>query len=148
MGGLLVGAPALFNLHRSEPALFWAWQVLCGSMLCFVVVVYVGPNLWMHRHFRLSVFADHIECESPHPSFGPSYRIAFSEIQLIERDARGEGDAKWTVVTHAGDRIPLSYNYGNPVSRIVGLLQAARSDLQVRDITWQSERTRRIAQQR
>ena len=89
----------------------------------------------MDGHYRLSVFSDRIECESPHPSFGPSYRIEFREIQFIEHDTRGEGTNMWTVVTQTGDRILISHNYGNPVSRIVGLIQSARPELEVRNVT-------------
>ena len=140
VGGVLLGAPFIFDLHRDSPVFFWVWQVIGGSILCFFVVAYAIPNLRMHGHYTLSVFPDRIECESPHPSFGPSYRIEFREIQFIEHDTRGEGTDNWAVVTNAGDRIPLTPNYGNPVSRIIRLIQTAQPNLEVREPTWQSEK--------
>ena len=141
VGGVLLAAPLFLQIHRDSPVFFWACQVICGVIFCFFVVGYAVPNLRLHGHYRLCVFPDRIECESPHPSFGPSYRIEFREIQFIEHDTRGEGTNIWTIVTQTGDRIFLSHNYGNPVSRIVGLIQSARPELEVRDA---AEAPRRI----
>ena len=148
VGGVLLAAPLFFGAHRDSPAFFWAFQVICGSILCFFVVAYAVPNLRMHGHYRLCVFPDRVECESPHPSFGPSYRIEFREIQFIEHDNSGDGIGNFTVVTNAGDKILISHNYGNPVSRIIRLIQAARPNLEVRQLTWQSKKQQQTAHQR
>src|SRR6185295_10540891 len=88
-GAGLGGGILLTNLRQIDPVFFWTFLAICGTILCLVIVAYVIPNFLMDRRFTIRVFDDHIECDSPHASFGPSYNIAFADIQFLEYEPHG-----------------------------------------------------------
>lgn len=132
--GLVAGVLFLdlhWHLRQEQATFFWMYLAITGIIISLTIFGYVVPNFRMGRRFTIRVFDDHIECESPHPTFGPSYNIAFADISLIEHDMSCDGNS-WTMITQTGDRVSITPNYGNPVGRIVAIIQATRPDIEVR----------------
>jgi hypothetical protein len=141
--GLMLAAGVGMFVYKDHHLLAWFWQrdpwfpwiwmvMVCGigGFLIFGVGV---RTFRMDKQFVLRVFEDRIECESPHHSSGPSFRVAFADLQSLDKDTRE--DTRWAIVTGAGEAFELTINYDNPVDRIVACIRAARPDLEILEIT-------------
>ena len=95
-----------------------------------IALYYVSRNIKMDTYFTVQIFEDRIECECPHPDFGPSFTLMLEEISHVERDRDG-----WCeIVTHKGEVFQVTREYGNPRDQILSTLQSLRPELETKHV--------------
>jgi hypothetical protein len=124
-----------FRGHRVESSP--VNSIFDGVALVFVIVGcvafifgYAIPNIRLNTYFSVRIFEDRIECESPHPNFGPSFALKLEEISHFECD----NDGDWVIVSVSGEVFGVTPNYGNPQPQVLNTLHSLRPDLETKHV--------------
>jgi hypothetical protein len=121
---LAVFLPVVFpDLWDYDRTFVFAWYGLF-AVITPIGIVYGVRNIRSPGTFQCRLSKERLECNVPVPGCGDSFSIAVQEISKIEKVAPlGDGGPRWYVWDHSGRRYALTVNYGNPVERIVALIQ-------------------------
>jgi hypothetical protein len=81
----------------------------------------IAWNLRRRKSFRFVVNSEYVECRSPIPIRGTSFKVPINRIESIHRESVGDGE-KCFLTMIGGEEIEITYWYKNPVQKIISAI--------------------------
>lgn len=110
------------ELSRNDPWFFRIFYLIL-AIVSAVAGFYVFINFRVRGEFVCTLDDEHLECISPVPLCGQSFRVAICDIVKVEKKPSGDSSHTWYLYNREGRRFWLTENYGNPAGAFVALIK-------------------------
>lgn len=120
---IFFAAGLYFFSHFGAPKAIIIIAIVIISIIFIILLVYSIWNIRLDREFSITITKEHIECRIPEEAFGRSFNIKISDIDTILQESPPDESVDWYIITKQNERIKLTPNYNNPISKIVEILR-------------------------
>lgn len=116
--GILGGVMSVLLAYRQVEWPFGIVWFVILAMVGLIALVYAWLNIVNGKEFACRLDEKDLECISPVPGCGESFKIALADIVAIERESWSDS-YRWYIGDAAGNRYWLTANYDNPVDEFL-----------------------------